>query len=272
MVQGRSLLTSTEALADRLSGAYSGGLVEPIADELPEKTITAAYQIQLAQVGRWQAAGRRIAGRKIGLTSLAVQRQLGVDMPDFGHVMADMIHGDHSVLPFDRLQQPRVEAEIALVLERDLDFEHVTVADVLAATGWIVPALEVVSSRIADWKISIFDTIADNASAGLVALGGTARRPDGVDLTGCEMSMVVNGEQAATGHGSDCLGNPLNAAAWLARAARDLGSPLRAGEVILTGALGPMAPVRPGDVVEATISGIGSVRTTLSTDQEILSE
>lgn len=258
----------TEALADRLSAAYSGALIAPLAKDLPEQTIAAAYRVQMVQVARWQQAGRRVAGRKIGLTSAAVQRQLGVDTPDFGHLMADMIYGDHAVLPFERLQQPRVEAEVALILERDLDLDHVTVADVIAAVGWIIPSLEVVGSRIADWKIGILDTVADNASAGLVVLGGTARRLDGVDLSGCEMAMTINGQPAATGRGSDCLGNPLNAAAWLARAARDLGTPLRAGEVILTGALGPMAPVRPGDVVEATISGIGSVHTSFSTSSE----
>ena len=246
-------------LADRLADAYDGPAIDPIAAELPAGDIDAAYAVQMAQVARWQAAGRRIAGRKIGITSLAVQRQLGVDTPDFGHVMADMVFGDGEILPYDRLQQPRVEAEVALILDHDLDLADATVADVVAATGWVLPALEIVGSRIADC-----------ASAGLVALGGPARRLDGCDLSGCAMTMTVNGALAAVGEGRACLGNPLNAAVWLARAAYRLGSPLRAGDLILTGALGPMAPVSPGDEVEASIEGLGSVQTFFSKiDQEV---
>ncbi|MBT0670677.1 fumarylacetoacetate hydrolase family protein [Novosphingobium profundi] len=263
-------MTSTEILAHRLNGAYHGPLISPIAAELEEGSIAAAYAVQLEQVRMWQAAGRRVVGRKIGLTSPAVQRQLGVDSPDFGHLMADMVFGDATELDYTRLQQPKAEAEIALILEKPIPHPDATVADVIAATGWVLPALEIVSSRIADWRISILDTVADNASSGLVALGGPARRLDGLDLVGCTMTMWKGEEVVSQGRGADCLGSPLNAAAWLARAACANGTPLEAGEVILTGALGPMVPVAPGDVVRAEISGIGAVETRFSVpDKEI---
>lgn len=257
-------MTATRNCARRLIAAYDGGFIDPIAGELPEKTIDAAYAVQMAQVGIWQDQGRRVAGRKIGLTSPVVQKQLGVDMPDFGHLMADMIFGENLPLDPARLQQPRAEAEIALILEADIDNADASVADVVCAVGWVVPALEIVSSRIADWRISIHDTIADNASSGLVVLGGPARRLDGLDLVGCTMEMSLNGEVVSRGRGADCLGSPLNAAAWLARAAAAHGTPLKAGEVILTGALGPMVSIAPGDVLEAQIDGLGTVRTLIA--------
>lgn len=264
-------MTSTEILARRLADAYGGSLIPPMADDLDERSIAAAYAVQLEQVRMWQAAGRRVAGRKIGLTSQAVQRQLGVDTPDFGHIMADMVFGDNTELDYTRLQQPKAEAEIALVLERPITNPDASVVDVIAATGWVLPALEIVSSRIADWRISILDTVADNASSGLVVLGGPVRRLDGLDLAGCTMMMWKGEELVSQGRGADCLGSPLNAAAWLARAACANGTPLAAGEVILTGALGPMVPVAPGDVVRAEISGIGTVETRFSVPQKEIS-
>jgi 2-keto-4-pentenoate hydratase len=248
-----------EETAARLLGAYQGDLLAPISPDFAVGDVDAAYAVQRVQVRQWRAAGRRLAGRKIGLTSQAVQRQLGVGEPDFGHLFADMIFEPGQVVPFERLQQPKVEAEIALILGADLDGPEVDAASVLAAIASVIPAIEIVSSRIADWKINIVDTVADNASSGLVMLGGPARRPEGLDLVGCEMTMSVNGQVVSRGRGADCLGHPLNAAVWLARRSAQLGQPLRAGEIILTGALGPMAVVAPGDRVEAEITGIGSV-------------
>jgi 2-keto-4-pentenoate hydratase len=214
------------------------------------------------QIAARVSAGRRVVGRQIGLTSVAVQRQLGVDEPDFGHLTDEMVHGDNAELFHADLRQPRVEAEIALILGADLAVAEATVADVIAATAYVVPALEVVASRIADWKIGILDTIADNASAGAVVLGGPVRRLDGLDLSGCAMTMTLNGAVVSQGKGSDCLGSPLASAAWLARRSHALGHPLRAGEIILTGALGPMRPVSPGDSVHASIAGLGAVSAT----------
>lgn len=252
-----SATARTAGLARRLADAYTGEPIAPIALELAD--VTQAYAVQLLQIEERIAAGRRIAGRKIGLTSPAVQAQLGVGEPDFGHLTDDMVYGDNTVLAHADLRQPRVEAEVALILGRDLDLPNASVADVITATDYVLPSLEIVASRIADWKIGILDTVADNASAGAVVLGGPARRLGGLDLSGCGMIMTINGEIVSRGEGSDCLGSPLNAAAWLARTSFALGRPLLAGEIILTGALGPMRPVVPGDQVHAVIDGLGTV-------------
>lgn len=254
-----------EDTAARLLAAYEGALLPPVSPSFLTGDIESAYAVQMAQVRRWRAAGRRSAGRKIGLTSEAVQKQLGVGEPDFGHLFADMVYEPGQIVPYARLQQPKVEAEIALFLGADIEDPDIDAEGVLAATASVIPAIEIVASRIADWKINIFDTVADNASSGLVMLGAPARRPEGLDLVGCEMTLSVNGETVSRGSGAACLGHPLNAAAWLARKSAALGQPLRAGELILTGALGPMAVVAPGDQVEAVITGIGSV--SLSFDQ-----
>jgi 2-keto-4-pentenoate hydratase len=250
-----------EALAERLRRAEETGKpCGPIRDHLPEGDVEAAYAVQRANTEFWTKQGRRLVGRKIGLTAKAVQRQLGVDQPDFGMLLADRTVGDGEEIDPGLVMQPRVEAEIALIIERDLTAERPTVADVIRATAFAVPAIEVVSSRIADWDIRIVDTIADNASFGLYVLGGPPRSLDGLDLRLCGMVMERRGEPISLGVGAACLGNPLNAAAWLARKMVEVGMPLQAGDVIMTGALGPMAPVAAGDVIEARISGLGSVR------------
>ncbi len=245
--------------AQALLGAYSGAPLPPIRSRFDGGDKRAANAVQQAQVLHWIEQGRRPVGRKIGLTSPAVQKQLGVAEPDFGHLFADMVYGTGETIPVSRLQQPRVEAEIALILSRDLDMAHATIADVIASIGCVLPALEVVGSRIAGWNIDIVDTIADNASSGVLVLGGPAQRLEGLDLVDCAMTMTLNGKTVSTGHGRDCLGGPLNAAVWLARRSRELGRPLQQGELVMTGALGPMVSIQAGDVVHATIAGIGQV-------------
>lgn len=245
--------------AQALLEAYTGPLLPPIRSRFDAGDTHAAYAVQQLQIRRWIDIGRRPVGRKIGLTSSVVQQQLGVAEPDFGQLFADMIYGSGEIIPMSRLQQPRVEAEIALILSRDLDVEHATMVDVISAIGCVVPALEIVGSRICGWNIDIVDTIADNASSGVLVLGGPAQRLEGLDLINCEMTLMLNGKSVSTGYGRDCLGGPLNAAAWLARRSRELGRPLREGELVMTGALGPMVSVQAGDVVQATIAGIGEV-------------
>lgn len=252
---------SIQTAADRLFEAHrSGTPCDPIRELLPDGGVDDAYAVQEINTGRWLAEGRVLAGRKIGLTSLAVQKQLGVDQPDYGMLFADMAVPDGEAIPRHRLIQPKAEAEVAFVLGRDLASEHITIPDVIRAVDYALPALEIVDSRIAGWNIRILDTVADNASSGLYVLGNEPKRLDGLDLRLCGMVMEIRGEPVSTGAGAACLGHPLNAVLWLARVMARAGRPLKAGDTVLSGALGPMVPVTWGSVVEARIAGLGSVR------------
>jgi 2-keto-4-pentenoate hydratase len=189
-----------------------------------------------------------------------VQLQLGVDQPDYGTLFADMEIGHGDTFKRERLIAPRVEAEIALVLERDITDADATIAQVMQAISFVVPALEIVDSRIKDWKISIVDTIADNGASSKFVLGLEPRRLHDLDLENCGMTLHRSGEVCSIGTGSACLGHPLKAALWLARILVQHGEPLRAGDAILTGALGPMVEARPGDLFESKIGGLSAVR------------
>jgi 2-keto-4-pentenoate hydratase len=264
-----SAATEVVKAADLLTGAVETGRVcPPVRDLFADADIESAYAVQHLNVERAVAAGRRPVGRKIGLTSAAVQQQLGVMQPDFGVLFADMAVVDGGQVPVGRLLQPKVEAEVALVLGADLPHPDCTVVELLRAAEFVLPALEIVDSRIADWDISIVDTVADNASSGLFVLGGTPVPLDRVDLRSVRMTLSRNDEGVSAGSGADCLGSPLNAALWLASALARRGDPLRAGDVLLTGALGPMAAAAPGDVFHADISGLGSVRVGFATEGE----
>lgn len=249
----------TLAAADRLEHALTSGIpTPPVRDILGTTDIPAAYAVQNEINLRRAARGARVVGRKIGLTSPAVQKQLGVDQPDFGVLFDEMAYADNADVPISTLLQPKVEAEVAFVLSKDLtgELDLTTVRD---AVDYAVSALEIVDSRVADWDISIVDTVADNGSSALYVLGSTHLTLDEFEPKDVEMSMTVNGEVVSKGNGTACLGDPLEALLWLARTAQDFGDPLRAGQVVLSGALGPMARVVAGNSVHAEISQLGSV-------------
>ncbi|RKP50319.1 2-keto-4-pentenoate hydratase [Pararobbsia silviterrae] len=242
------------------TAATTHAYIAPLRDTYPDMTLDDAYAVQRENTQARLAEGRRITGCKIGLTSVAVQRQLGVDQPDFGVLFDDMGYGDSEPIPASGLTQAKIEAEIAFVLGRDLDASHAGLVDVLGAIDYALPALEIVGSRIANWNIGIVDTVADNASSSAFVLGGRPVKLDAFDPRLCGMVLERRGEPVSVGAGAACLGHPLNAVVWLARTMARRGQPLRAGSVVLSGALGPMAPVTPGDVFEARIDGLGSVR------------
>lgn len=225
----------------------------PVRDLIGRADVDAAYAVQRQLNQARQAAGARVVGRKIGLTSPAVQQQLGVDRPDFGVLFDDMVVPDGGEVPVSRLLQPKVEAEIAFVLGADLD-DDVSRQGARAAVDHATVALEIVDSRIEQWDISFADTVADNASSGLFVTGSRKLRLDEFEPRDTTMAMAVDGLVVSTGSGAACLGDPLDALAWLARTARDLGEPLRAGQVVLSGALGPMVPVRAGTRVRAELA------------------
>jgi 2-keto-4-pentenoate hydratase len=249
-----------KAAAMLRQAAESGTPCAPVRDLLAEGDVAAAYAVQEINTKHWLEQGRRLVGRKIGLTSRAVQAQLGVDQPDYGMLFADMDVPEGEEIPLSRVMQPKVEAEVAFVLGDDLDEEQLTTADMINAIDYAVAAIEVVGSRVANWDIRITDTVADNASSGLFVLGQEPKILGEFDPRLCGMVMECRGEPVSVGSGAACLGSPVSAALWLAKVMAKSGRPLKTGDIILSGALGPMAPVSPGDAVEARINGLGSVR------------
>lgn len=255
------IASDIEEAANQLwHAALSGQAVAPLRERYPGMGAEDAYAIQEFNTERHLAAGSRLVGRKIGLTARAVQQQLGVDQPDYGMLFAHMSVADGEPVAWRRLMQPKVEAEIALVMDRDLPEPGITGAQFLRAVAFALPAIEIVGSRIAEWNIRFVDTVADNASSGAFVLGNTPVALTGLDLRLAGMVMERSGQQVSLGAGAACLGHPVNAAVWLANKMATLGRGLKAGDVLLTGALGPMVPVRPGDAFDVRIQGLGSVR------------
>ena len=221
--------------------------------------IEAAYAVAEINMQHQIQAGRRVTGKKVGLTSKVVQQQLGVAQPDFGVLFDDMEYLNEQDVPMARLTQPKVEAEIALVVGRDQVGAEPSYTEFLASIAYALPAIEIVDSAIADWKISLVDTVADNASSALYVLGDQPVALGNLQLGDVGMQMTKNGQIVSVGTGAACLGHPLRAAFWLARTMAARGQGLRAGEVILSGALGPMVPVAAGDCIQARIGELGSV-------------
>lgn len=247
-----------EELASRLRRAYATGAVASMRDDLDPTDAAGAYAVQEINTRYWQAQGRRVVGRKAGLTAKAVQVQLGVDQPDFGVLFEDMRLANGGVLDKGKCLQPKAEAEIAFVLAGDLPSKSTTADEVAAAIGTVHAAIEIVDSRIADWKITFADTVADNGSSAFFVLSDDGKPLESVDLPGASMEMTFDGQLVSTGTGAAVLGNPLNAGAWLAQTLAQRGEPLNAGDILLVGALGPMVALQPGALVRAEIAGIGS--------------
>jgi 2-keto-4-pentenoate hydratase len=252
--------------ADILLGAYASGTpVAPLTAGDPGLSVSDAYAIQQAQVAVWTADGAVVKGHKVGLTSAAMQRQMGVDTPDFGVLLDRMFLPEGAVADIGRFLQPRAEPEIGLVLGRPLTGPGVTVAEAVAAIDFVLPALEIIDSRIADWQITLPDTIADNASSGGLVLGSRPVRPESVDLSLCGCLLRRNGRLTDTGAGGAVLGgSPVNALVWLANVLGERGVSLEAGHVILPGSVTAAIPVSPGDTVSATFDRIGTVSLTFS--------
>ncbi|WP_254854142.1 2-keto-4-pentenoate hydratase [Nocardia donostiensis] len=254
-----------ETAAARLRNATATGVpVAPVRDLIGRDNICAAYAVQRLVSEARRAAGTQLIGRKIGLTSAAVQAQLGVGQPDFGDLFDDMAFTDGDAVPADAVLQPRAEGEIAFVLAEDLTEGDLSYARVRAAIDYAVAAIEICGSRVAGWDISFGDTVADNASAGAFVLGRARRRLDEFEPREARMAMTIDGVEVSTGSGEDCLGDPVAAVVWLARQAHELGEPLRAGQIILSGALGPMRPIVAGNTIRCTVSDLGAVSFTVA--------
>lgn len=218
-----------------------------------------AYAVANLNTQKALAEGRKISGKKIGLTSVAVQQQLGVDQPDYGVLFADMEVLNGGAIDTSKLIQPKAEGEIAFVVGRDLDDECLTWSRFLRGLEYALPAIEIVDSVITDWKITLVDTVADNASCGLYVLGTEPRSISAVDLSTCGMQFTKNAAPVSVGTGAACLGHPLLAAYWLAKTMHSVGQPLRAGDVVMSGALGPMFTFAAGDALSLSIGGLGTV-------------
>mgnify|MGYP006077485101 CR=1 FL=1 len=243
--------------AELLREAYAGSAIAPLRSFLEPTDAASAYAVQEINTRFWEEQGRRIVGRKAGLTAEAVQKQLGVDQPDFGVLFDDMRVADGGMLDSSKCIQPKAEAEIAFVLAADLLSPDTTAEEAGAAVASVHAAIEIVDSRIADWKITFADTVADNGSSAFFVLSDNGQPLAGLDLEGAAMEMTFDDEVVSTGIGAAALGNPLNAAAWLARTLASRGEPLKSGDILLAGALGPMVALRPGVAVRAKVAGIG---------------
>jgi 2-keto-4-pentenoate hydratase len=231
----------------------------PIRNLIGETDIVTAYEIQNYNVEKELAKGRSISGLKIGLTSFAVQKQLGVDQPDYGVIWADTEVKNGGIVSWEDLLQPKAEAEIAFLLGQDIPRKLENTHELLPYLEGMCAAIEIVGSRVENWNIRITDTVADNASASHYVLENEWSSLQGFDFEGCKMQLFKNNESVSTGQGSACMGNPLNAVLWLVNTMVELNRPLKKGYVLLSGALGPMVPMLPNDVFRAEIEGLGKV-------------
>ncbi|MGM0901685.1 MAG: 2-keto-4-pentenoate hydratase [Bacillota bacterium] len=248
-----------EAASCLLEAEETKNVIEPLTVSYPGITVDEAYYTQLELIRRKVDNGGIIVGKKIGATSKAIQNMFGVNQPDYGHLLADMMYVEGETIPSDHFIQPKVEFEIAFILKKDLKGPNVSILDVVEATDYIVPAIEVIDSRIADWKIKFEDTVADNGSSAAAMIGGKPTKLEGIDLTHIGMVAYRNGEMIDSGAGAAVLGNPLRSVAWLANSLGKYDVALKAGEIVLSGALTSAIEVKDGDTFTAEFAHIGSV-------------
>lgn len=254
--------TQIETIAKDLHTAERERRVLPVlTNTYQDIDVESAYLIQLQLVALRKADGEQIVGKKIGLTSKAMQTMLNVDQPDYGHIFDSMVLDSGACMAMKELIQPKVEPEIAFVLDKELRGPGVTAVQVLASTRFVLPAIEIIDSRLEGWKIKLCDTIADNASSARIVLGGPPKQVTQVDLRLVGMVMEKNGEVVQTGAGAAALDNPANAVAWLANAVGRFGVSLGAGEVIMPGAVSAAVDVMSGDTIRVSFDGLGTVST-----------
>ncbi|MBN6185384.1 fumarylacetoacetate hydrolase family protein [Aneurinibacillus sp. BA2021] len=258
-----------EEAAGRLLAAEKTRIaIPPLLQTYPNLTVEDAYRIQLAAVDRKVVEGARVVGKKIGLTSKAMQEMFNVAQPDYGHLFDSMLHVDGAVIDVRPFLQPKLEVEIAFILKEEIKGPGVSALDVINATEYVVPAFEIIDSRIADWKIAFEDTVADNGSSACAVLGGRPTPLADLDLHHIGMVVSRNGKQIDTAAGAAVMGNPIHAVAWLANAIGEYGISLQAGEVILSGAFAAAVPIEAGDTFTAEFAHIGSVSVTFSKEDD----
>ncbi len=248
-----------EQAAERVRQAYeSRTFCQPVRDLLGDNDLSAGYAVNQFNTEYWRRQGRRAVGRKIALSSKAVQQQMGVDQPTYGTLFADMCLPEGVSIDASPYGQLKLETEIALVLERPLDKARHTVVDIIGAVAYVVPAFEIVTSRF-NWDVKPTDFVADNSNGCLFTLGSRPRKLSDFDILRAGMRTTLRGEEVSVGTAAACYGNPLNAMIWLADSLAGVGQPLQAGDVVMTGSLGPMAMISVGDVFEAEIEGLGAI-------------
>jgi 2-keto-4-pentenoate hydratase len=256
-VQRRDELAANLAEAER-----SRIPIDPLADENPTIDVVDAYEIQLINIRQRVAEGARVVGHKVGLSSKAMQQMMGVDEPDYGHLLDEMEVFEDTPVKAGRYLYPRVEVEVGFILAEDLPGADCTEEDVIAATAAYAPAIELIDTRITDWKIKLCDTIADNASSAGFVLGAARVAPADIDIKTIDAMLTRNGEVVAKGRSDAVLGNPVTAVAWLARKVESFGVRLRKGDIVLPGSCTRAIDARPGDQFVAEFDGLGSVRLT----------
>jgi 2-keto-4-pentenoate hydratase len=255
-----SVETRDELAADLAQAERSREPIAPLTSAYPDIDVVDAYEIQLINIRQRVAEGARVLGHKVGLSSLAMQQMMGVDEPDYGHLLDEMQVFEDTPVKAGRYLYPRVEVEVGFILSADLPGAGCTEEDVLAATAALVPSIELIDTRITDWKIALCDTIADNASSAGFVLGEARVAPTDIDVKAIDAVLTRNGEVIAEGRSDAVLGNPVTAVAWLSRKVESFGVRLKKGDIVLPGSCTRAIDAHAGDEFVADFTGLGSVR------------